>query len=395
MCIRDRISSYNRANQFLYADGDFSPTPSFGQTWRNDTRALAQELRLTSNGSGPLRWNAGTFWQRYRVNDVTQFGAVQPDGSVLYPAGGDGVTNTVNYSQALFGQASYAMGAFEVTGGLRYDRVRAAVNDPNTGFADDHVFSELQPKLSLAWKFTPDQLAYITYSKGFRTGGFNPNTPLTARLYQNETSKNLELGAKTSWLSNRLLVNAALFHTQFDNQQFFYSLATSSGIFRAITNIPETRARGAELEVQALPTHWLKLSGGLGYNKTTIRSFDTGQYDGNRVPQVYGFTSNLGVEVQQALGIGQVVARVDWNHRGDVYWDLANQLRTPPKDFINARVSYNVMLRDLEWQFSLFGRNITNERTPAAVGANAFGPGITLLSANEPRMIGFDARVRF
>ena len=75
-------------------------------------------------------------------------------------------------------------------------------------------------------------------------------------------------------------------------------------------------------------------------------------------------------------------------HRGDVYWDLANEVRTPPKNFLNARIAYEHDVGPTSWQIALVGRNLTNERTPAAVGANAFGPGLTLRSANEPRIVG-------
>ncbi len=388
------ITAYNKANQFLFADGDFSPAPLFGQTWTNNTVGLSEEIRLTSNDVGPLRWNVGAYFQRYKVNDVTQFGAQQPDGSVYYAPGTDNVTDTMQYSNAVFGQATYDLPYnFSVTGGLRYDRVRATVDSPNAGVTDAHTFTETQPKATLAYKWTPNVLSYLTYSKGFRTGGFNPTTPLTIRLYQDETSKNYEFGTKSSWLDNRLFVNGAIFHTRFANQQFFYSLATSSGIYRAITNIPQTNVNGVELEAQYLLATWLKLNAGAGYNKTKIENF--GAYDGNRTPQVYGFTSNVGAETQYAVGPGQVVARVDWQHRGDVYWDLANQVRTPPKNFVNARIAYGQDSGPTHWQVAVFGRNITNERTPAAVGADALGPGQSLRSANEPRILGVEAEVRY
>jgi len=100
-------------------------------------------------------------------------------------------------------------------------------------------------------KLTPEILAYLTYGKGFRTGGFNPATPLAIRLYQNEVSTNYEGGIKSTLLDNRLVLNAAAFHTEFDNQQFFFSQATTAGIYRAIINIPKTHVDGGELEAQA------------------------------------------------------------------------------------------------------------------------------------------------
>lgn len=388
------ISAYNEARQFLFADGDFSPVPSRAQTWMNNTRGVSQEFRVTSNGAGPLRWNAGYFYQKYTIDDVTQFGALV-NGSPVY--GTPNATFNAQYSNALFGQATYDLPAnFSITAGLRYDRVRATVLSPNAAIpTDGHTFSEIQPKATLAYKWTPDLMSYFTYSKGFRTGGFNPTTPLTIRLYENETSKNYEFGTKSTWFNNMLVLNGALFHTKFENQQFFYSLATSGGIYRAITNIPETKVNGAELEAQLVPTSWLKFNAGVGYNKTKIERFDNGQFNGNRTPQVYGFTSTLGAEAQYGVGPGRVIGRVDWQHRGDVYWDLANEVRTPPKNFVNVRVAYQQDIGPMNWQLAAFVRNLTDERTPAAVGANALGAGNSLRSANTPRVIGVEAQVRY
>jgi iron complex outermembrane recepter protein len=386
------ITAYSRADQFLYADGDFSSAPIAGQTWTDNTRAISQEFRLTSPGDGPLRWNAGVFVQKYTIDDTTQFGAVQPDGSVLYPAGGNTVTDTVDRSAALFGQASYDIGQFTLTGGLRYDSVHAQGDDPGTGWNAKHTFSELQPKATLAYKWNPALMSYATWSKGFRTGGFNADAPDVGRLYQNETAKNFEVGTKSSWLDNTLTLDGSLFHTKFNNQQLFTSLATDTGIYRIISNIPETTVNGAEIELDWRATSWFKASTSAGYNNTKIGS--DGIYSGNRTPQVYGFTSNVGLEFQHPVASSLFVARLDWNHRGDVYWDMANDLRTPPKNFFNTRIALESG-PNLAWQLALVGKNITNERTPAAVGADALGTGASLRNANEPRQWGVEVAYRF
>lgn len=392
------ITAHNQADQHLYADGDFSSTPAAAQTWTNNSKSTSQEFRLTSPDAGSLRWNLGLFAQRYEFEDISQFGSLAADGTPVFTAAGTNTVQTTSDSAALFGQASWELGSqATLTGGLRYDRVKVEGVDPGTGWNDQHTFSEWQPKLTAAWRFTPTQMGYLTWSKGFRTGGFNPNTPLTVRLYENEVSNNLEAGLKNSWLNNRLQVNAAVFSTDFKNQQFFYSLATSSGIFRAITNIPKTRVSGAELDAQWRAAPWLRFSGSVGYNHTEIREFDTGQYNGNRVPQVYGLTTQLGVETEHAVGDAlQLVTRVDWQHRGSVYWDLANTVQTPAKDFFNARIALEWAGRgDRSWQLALVGRNLTDERTPAAVGANALGAGRSLRSGNEPRQVGAELQMRF
>lgn len=385
------ITAYNNAEQYATADGDFTAAPVFAQTWLNNTNSWSEELRLTSTAQGPLKWNVGAFGQDYRVHDATTFYSVDPASPFLSAS-----DDHYHYrSWAVFGQAAYDItDQWTATAGARYDRVQAHVDDTINDVQDSHTFSEMQPKATISYKWTPETLTYFTYGKGFRTGGFNPATPLSIRLYQNETSSNFELGVKSELLDNRLVLNAAVFHTLFDNQQFFFSQATTEGIYRAIINIPKTHVDGGELEAQAKVTDWLRLLGSVGYNKTRIVEFSDASYDGKRTPQVYGFTGNLAAEASHSIVERlQLTARIDYQHRGDVYWDLANDLRTPSKDFLNARIA--VERADSAWSLALYSRNITNERTPAAVGANAFGAGLTLRSFNEPRQSGVELQVRF
>jgi iron complex outermembrane recepter protein len=385
------ITAYNNAEQYATADGDFSPASLYGQTWLHNTNAWSEEFRLTSDIEGPLKWNLGVFAQDYRVVDATTFYSVVPSEPFL--AATD--DHYDDRSWAVFGQASYDFDPhWTLTAGLRYDRVNAYLNDILNVVQSSHTFSDPQPKATLSYKWTPDLMTYITYGKGFRTGGFNPETPLSLRLYQNEVSSNYEVGAKATLLDNRLILDAAAFHTDFTNQQFFFSENTDQGIYVAIINIPKTKVNGAEFEAQALATEWLKFLASVGYTNTSISEFSDPAYNGKQTPQVYGLTTNLSAEATQAVGSSfRMVGRLDYEHRGGVYWDLANQLHTPAKNFVNGRLAFE--RGDGLWSVAVFCHNMTNERTPAAVGADDQGNGISLRSANEPRQAGVEIQVRF
>ncbi|NKF22601.1 TonB-dependent receptor [Solimonas marina] len=389
------ISAFNKAGQDLLADGDFTDTVSGVQTWTNDTKSWSEELRLTSNGHDRLRWNVGAWGQRYFVDDRTQYGSIESDGSYSFPESGDDFNIYRYTSWALFGQADYDLTQkLTATLGLRYDMVDANGTNLVTSEPSSHKFHEPQPKVSLSYQFTPQTMGYATYGKGFRTGGFNPDTPLTTglRVYNNEVSSNYEIGVKNEFFDRRLILNADVFHTDFDNQQYFYSVVTDEGIYRVITNIPKTRVNGAELEFNALPLPWLKLNGSVGYNHTRIERFtESGtSYKGNEVPQVYPLTTLLGVEASQPLGDRlMVTGRVDWQHRGGLYYDLDNTANqhVSAKDFLNARVALQ-RADDDAWTVALVGRNLTDERTVAAVGGS-------LRSYNEPRQLGVELQIRY
>lgn len=389
------ITGYNDADQVLFGDGDYSIAPTFAQDWRTDSRAVNQEFRLSYDDSGAFRWLVGAFYQDRKISDYTAFGNETAAGG-LDLNGATLVHNVMkSKSWALFGQASYDIThAVELTLGLRYDRDKQSVVDLYTPDSYvKHPFKELQPKVSLSYQVTDDLMTYATYARGFRTGGFNPISQFAGRVYENEVADNFELGVKSEFFGGRVMVNAAAFHIAFDNQQFFFSRATDHGIFRNIVNIPKTEINGVEVEVAARPFDNLLLRGSLGYNDTEIKNFDGSTlFKGNRTPQVNDITASISADFNYPIADGMdLIAHANYERRGSVYWDIENTLETPGKDFVNIRVGVETD----NWTLALVGRNITNERTPGAVGADAFGPGLHLRGPNRTRTWGGEVRFRF
>ncbi len=142
------------------------------------------------------------------------------------------------------------------------------------------------------------------------------------------------------------------------------------------------------------PIKGLSFSGSVGYSDAKIKKFlpeNETEYHNNTIPQIYGFTAELGTDIDMPLSESySLVAHGDITHRGEVYWDVQNGLKTSPKTFFNAKVG----IRKGDWTLSFVGRNLSNERTPAAVGAHAFGT-TSLLSYNEPRQYGVELGVNF
>src|SRR6266478_9143923 len=78
-----------------------------------------------------------------------------------------------------------------------------------TGNVRSVDFDAFQPKVTLSQKFDANQLGYLTYSTGFRSGGFNGIGQLAP--FKKELLRNLEAGYKSTWLDQRLMVNVAAF----------------------------------------------------------------------------------------------------------------------------------------------------------------------------------------
>ena len=133
----------------------------------DDSQTFAQEFRLGSHTGSALRWTAGVYFfdqDRFRSLATTFFDSPVP------PAAQD--LKLRNY--AAFGNLSYDLTQdLELTLAFRYDE--ETPEDTTQGRSE--TFSELQPKVSLAYKLQEDWLGYVTIGKGFRAGGFNNLAP--------------------------------------------------------------------------------------------------------------------------------------------------------------------------------------------------------------------------
>src|SRR3546814_14873158 len=67
-------------------------------------------------------------------------------------------------------------------------------------------------RINATYKFSDDALVYATVSRGFRPGGINRRGTLPP--YEADFIDNYELGFKTSWLDNRVRVNAAAYQLE-------------------------------------------------------------------------------------------------------------------------------------------------------------------------------------
>jgi iron complex outermembrane receptor protein len=112
-------------------------------------------------------------------------------------------------------------------------------------------------------------MGYASYSVGYRSGGFNgrPTTAASAsQPYNPEKVQSFEVGAKTEWLENRLVINGDVFLTKYKDKQ--EQVVESSTIApydeTVVANAASATIKGVELEFKALPSKGLILHGSLG-----------------------------------------------------------------------------------------------------------------------------------
>jgi len=103
--------------------------------------------------------------------------------------------------------------------------------------------------LGLEWTPNPNSLAYLKYSRGYKSGGFNASTISVNPESQPEHLDAIELGGKEV-INRTLQLNGALFYYNYKDKQIPLTLPGINGgpTISSIVNLPKVQSYGAELE---------------------------------------------------------------------------------------------------------------------------------------------------
>jgi iron complex outermembrane receptor protein len=175
---------------------------------------------------------------------------------------------------------------FDASGGVEGGCLPVMTGNPadgqifcNNRLLGDAKWSNFSPRVGLKYEFNDDAMVFATWSRGFRSGGFNgrATTPTTIGPFDPERADNFEVGIKSEWFDNRLQVNVNGFWTITKGLQqgFIRPSQGAGGQETVIANIGEVTNRGVELEWSAVPVDGLTLFGSVGFLDTNQKGFCT------------------------------------------------------------------------------------------------------------------------
>jgi len=259
------------------------------------------------------------------------------------PSGGAYVLDTLALGQHV-----------SLTGGFRYDDFSASyesVTVQSGALLRLHELNRLgSPRASLVIKPTPRQTYYFSFGTSFDPSAEALTlTTKTADLGPVK-AKSLEVGAKSQWLDDRLMLTQALFHTEVDNAQ------TNDPDNPTITVLNgNERVEGVELQaIGRLTRHWEIFSGYTYLDGRTLAS-GTPADVGKVMPNTAHDSLNLWTEYELPGG-WEVGGGGNWlSHR---FADSAETAYVPGYVVWNAMVSYQANER---LSLQLNGFNLFNK----------------------------------
>ena len=288
--------------------------------------------------------------------------------------------------------------------------------------------------LKAAYRWNDNVMTYASFARGYKGGGFNLDrvqsldgnsasgpgiTPVVDTSFGGEFVDSFELGTKTTWADGTLLLNATLFHQEYEDFQLNSFLGTSF----VVRSIPEVTSSGVDAEIlwQPRAVQGLMLQGGLMYAKTEFGEDIPGSDFIQRTPlstsgalyKLPGATMPFAPEWS-----GSLSATYEWDFGADHIGrfniggkymgayntgsDLDVEKHQSAYTVFNARLGFG--RNDGRWMLELWGTNLTDEDY-VQVGfdgplqalypdpGNSFNTYTAFLGA--PRMYGMTLRVRY
>jgi iron complex outermembrane recepter protein len=243
----------------------------------------------------------------------------------------------------------------------------------------EREFSSTTASASLQYRFNDRVMTYVSWSEGFKSGGFNQrynaappgNAPIS---FNDETAESFELGLKSD-PTDHLRVNAAVFSTEYDDIQMTYRL----GVVPLLFNAGVASIDGAEVEVAFAPTADFLLDASLGYLDAKFDSITPPPPFGpvvptatatlaSRLPFTPEWQAHLGLSYTFHPGAAwSLTPRVDLSYTDEQFFDAGNSPEIAQDDavtLLNASLAFES--DDAKWRIVLSGNNLTDELYPVA-----------------------------
>jgi iron complex outermembrane recepter protein len=289
-----------------YADA--APQPDYiGQN------ILTQELRLASaERDSRFVWVVGAFYSNALQHDLSNTYSNAINTAVHLPPGASTrylEDHDSDTQEAAFGQVDFAIiDKLKLTAGIRAAHVRFDIESLAGGlfnFGTPPIArtaeseNPITPKFGLAYQADPDDLYYLSISKGYRIGGVNSALPTycpgtAPNTYSSDSLWSYEIGSKNKLFDNHLQINASVFHIDWKNIQ--QSVLLSACEYGYTTNAGDASSNGFDLALQTLIMKGLTMNLGVSYTHATFtRSVTVGGVPVVQKGDVIGLVPNVPV----------------------------------------------------------------------------------------------------
>lgn len=424
------VEEFFRGNFFLNIGAGGIGTPTGGvanMALENpvELETFVEEFRISSKADAAWQWVLGFYFEDYeRTLGTRSLGGpglrdqLIAAGQTLQTSNPDSILETIEISEiqqrAFFGEVALDLTeTVELTLGARvfdysatfefgnHGLIFGSVNGTGTFTPPTTDESDWTSKAQLSWDVTDDAMLYFTYSEGFRLGGVNDVLPDVCQAdldalgvdptFLSDSLDSYEVGAKTSWLDNRLTANLAVFKVEWTNIQQAFEL--NCGFFNTL-NIGEIENDGIEGEFAFQATENLALRFGFAYVDSEVTEDSPISQDGDEPPYVSEFSASGSIVYDGIkIGDGEGFVRADVRHVGAQENEFSSNPSSVELDsytVLDLTIGYN----NGPWYLNFFAKNVTDEEIITNIDPDR-APNPVQATRGRPRTLGVSITRRF
>ena len=302
----------------------------------------------------------------------------------------------------------------------------SSFNTYNKYWTGSRKTDDFSPSMNLQWDVSDNTMLYVTYSEGFKSGGFSaaddgnpgnlpagvpPIPPAVDNGFQangfvstvpnedfefdDESVESIEIGGKHEFMDGRMRLNWAAFYSEYNDLQ----TSIFQGISFSVKNAASSEVEGIEVDWLFQMTDAIRVGVNAAYLDASYGDFKDGpctaiQLDadgacgtpagatgndltGTRTVLASDWSGNAFIDVRIPMGNLEWFGGVDVNYRSE--FDSAGD--ADPYDVIDSytKVNARIGLIGQNWEVMAYGRNIFDEAalqgsfdTPVLAGSHTF-----------------------
>jgi iron complex outermembrane receptor protein len=294
-------------------------------------------------------------------------------------------------------------------------------------------------RAAVEWAYNDDGMVYLSFSQGYKGPGYDVTfgtDPTTLEPVDPETSESWELGLKSTWFDNRLMLNVAIFSSEYDDYQGQAFIdpdgpsgcppdnpacnpGNETGSF-ALVNAGKVESEGVELDFTALLTENFRIYGGLALIDATIADYEGGPCS---FGQVFRDDNGCAADSTQDLSGGDMPFSPDWKlsltaqytwvlptsydlilqsslrAQDDILYTLSQDEYTEIDGYEIVDVSAKLLDEENRWEATFYVKNVFDEFYTTGIGAlpASFMPNgyVHVVPRLSERTMGAEVRYRW
>lgn len=359
----------------------------------------SNELRLASQGDGPLQWTLGAYKRE----------AIRRDAFVFALFGLNNTGRTDATSEALFGEATWSLSSapIDLTLGLRSVREDLKGQEANSGVPTPPAggkYNSTNPRFIVAWRPNEAWRVYASAAKGYRSGQLQPSVskgiggalgiPLPDAL-SDDSIWTYELGTKASLADNRATFEAAIYQSDWKDVTVRIPLGATG--FNGLINSKGIDVQGLEASLTTLLGEAWRLNLNASYSDAVFAGTvpGTGIKDGSPVDDHAKTTASMSLDYTTTV-FG------DLTGTGRFGVQYASERDFPsfgPPQYLPGDATTTMELRfgleSRHWGVQLFVDNLTDEDGAISPRAAQQVPGaLPTATRFRPRTIGLQVDLK-